>query len=242
MKSNITKIGLIGQLLLLLPISAAEIDEPVSMHLHAILLEVPGLSAGVDNDSAEQVVFFKQGDDWTPLELSPYNLSFALYHDEKRNVTFYDKIDVDTDTDNEFIEVGSVSIPSDVDDVILLFVPQKNMTNTYRVILLNNSLNDSPADSIRLINMTQRNIVFDIAGARGEVSPGGDAVRKPVVENRYARIRLAMATADSDKDWMALSSRYQQLVSGRRTTYLLIPNGANPDKGFSIKVLSLSAP
>lgn len=168
------------------------------------------------------------------LALSPYNLSEVLRYQGSREIIFYD---VPPSTPDEQPQIaGSVVIPDGVSEAILLFVTSENGGSRYRVFALDNSPDRVPINSLRLINMTRQQLAYDISGRFEKLNPGESTIYPYDRGSDYVKIKLA--SLNEGGTWRLGMSRYQQLLPGRRTTYLLIPQAQGKESGFAVKVLT----
>ncbi len=219
-------------------LSSAAMEEDLQVHTVSITATLLASPESVESiQDGKSVVFVDIMGEYHELELSPYNLSTVLQYQGPREIVFYATRPSDAEDRPEVR--GTALIPRAASEVILLFVEPSIPGDRYRIIALDNSLDRIPVDSLRLINMTSQLLAYDISGEFGKLQPGENTIYRYDQGGDYARIKLAYQS--DDISWRLGISRYQQLITGRRTTYLLLPNAHKDTQGFVIRVLTDSA-
>jgi hypothetical protein len=117
---------------------------------------------------------------------------------------------------------ASVRLPPGSGDVILLFFTEDFDRRLYRVVPMDGSNRDFPENSLRILNLSQVPVAYELDRRQGQVSSNSSTVVNLDVAEPFQQFRLA-GYDDEGERWRPIFDRYLQVLDGYRSTFLIMP-------------------
>ncbi len=131
---------------------------------------------------------------------------------------------------------GSVLLPEDATDVLLLFVVADFRAKQFNIKVVPNSEVVFPRNTVRLMNFSRVPLRYNLSGAHGEVAAGSIEIIALPTDKRYARFGVAGWVASADR-WIVLQNRYLQVRDGLRINYMVFPAIQRSGEDFLIRTI-----
>ena len=172
-------------------------------------------------------VFVRQGRDYLPLELKPYEPGAPLrIEPEKGVLEFYlaDGTSPSTGAGKpQWRRVGTVSVGPEVTSRVLAFVPVPSETGVdpFRILSFDDDARSFPSGAVRVINLSPFPVAVRLGDGAEMLKPAEDRLFAPALDHKnrvHAQFAVRM---NEDPTWRHFHQGPLSLRPARRATYLV---------------------
>ncbi len=183
------------------------------------------------------------------IQFSPYNnaekvkieaaerrLSPSYQYFGNGPLTFFREM-VGFDGSSHRVILGSVTIPQDYSRTLLLFFPNPDSSDTYRIIPIENSRQDVPPGNANIINLTQQTVACLFGEKRTLLESGAQEV-VPVQPNERLSLLVRLGAESEDGEWRERHAQQLIINPDDSITALIYTKPGKADAYRILKILN----